>query len=125
LADLRDVADRIVARLGTEEPKPLVDTTEPIILVAPEILPSHAASLERAQIAGILTEKGGATGHVAILARALGIPAVSGLPHLMRDVKSGDIVALDGREGHVYLRPGVEVEAAYRKLQREEVALCG
>jgi phosphoenolpyruvate-protein phosphotransferase len=125
LADLRDVADRVIARLSAEVNQPLVEASEPVILVAPEILPSHAVGLDRAQIAGILTEKGGATGHVAILARALGIPAVSGVPHLMQDVKTGDMIALDGREGHVYVRPGVEVETAYRKLQREYVALCG
>src|SRR5262245_45414964 len=87
-SDLRDVVERVVSRLAAKEQRPLVDSTEPIVLVAPEILPSHAVGLDRAQIAGILTEKGGATGHVAILARALGIPAVSGVQHLMRDVKA-------------------------------------
>ena len=67
--------------------------------------------------------RGGATGHAAILARSLGIPAVSGVRGLMREVHTGDLIALDGREGHVYLNPGPEVEAAYRKLQREYVDL--
>ncbi len=123
LADLRDVADRIVAQLSAREPPPLVSADEPVILVAPEILPSHALRFDRKQIAGILTEAGGATGHAAILARSLGIPAVSGLAGVMNAVQTGDLIALDGREGHVYLRPGPEVEAAYRKLQREYVAL--
>ena len=123
LADLRDVANRIVAQLVSREQPPLVDTDEPVILVAPEILPSHALRFDRRLIVGILTETGGATGHAAILARSLGIPAVSGLPGLMKTVHTGDLMALDGREGHVYLRPGPEVEAAYRKLQREYVAL--
>src|SRR5438045_1464675 len=60
----------------------------------------------------------------AILARALGIPAVLGLRGILREVKTGDLIALDGREGHVYLNPGPEVEAAYRKLQREYVDVC-
>ncbi len=123
LADLRDVADRIVSQLSARAPLPLVKSDEPVILVAPEILPSHALTFDRRQIAGILTEAGGATGHAAILARSLGIPAVSGLPGLMKAVHTGDLIALDGRGGHVYLNPGPEVEAAYRKLQREYVAL--
>src|SRR4029078_13512754 len=94
-----------------------------VMLVAPEILPSQALTFDRKYIAGILTEKGGATGHAAILARSLGIPAVSGLTGLLREVRSGDRVALDGREGHVYLNPGPAVEAAYPKLQRENAAL--
>jgi phosphoenolpyruvate-protein phosphotransferase len=80
--------------------------------------------IDRRWVAGILTEAGSATGHAAILARALGIPAVSGLRGILREVKNGDLIALDGREGHVYLNPGSEVEAAYRKLQREYVDLC-
>jgi phosphoenolpyruvate-protein phosphotransferase len=124
LADLRDVVGRIQAQLalqGTQQT--LLDANEPVIVVAPEILPSQALAFERIQVAGILTEGGGATGHAAILARSLGIPAVSGLRGILRDIKTGDLIALDGREGHVHLHPGPEVEAAYRKLQREYVSL--
>ena len=60
---------------------------------------------ERLPVAGIMTEKAGATGHAAILARSLGIPAVSGLPGLLKDLRTGDLAALDGREGVVHLRP--------------------
>src|SRR5712692_2863249 len=95
LADLRDVANRIAAQLADGETAPLVSADEPVILVAPEILPSHALTFDRRQIAGILTETGGATGHAAILARSLGIPAVSGLRGLMREVSTGDLIALD------------------------------
>src|SRR5205807_5584212 len=74
-------------------------------------------------VAGIVTESGGTTGHAAILARALGIPAVSGLDGLLDAVQTGDLIVLDGREGVVHLNPGPEVESAYRKLQREYVHL--
>jgi phosphoenolpyruvate-protein phosphotransferase len=123
MADLRDVVGRIVAQLALQGDKPELPTAEPVVLVAPEILPSQAFMFERLQVAGILTEAGGATGHAAILARSLGIPAVSGLRGILREVRTGDMIALDGREGHVYLNPGPEVEAAYRKLQREYVDL--
>jgi phosphoenolpyruvate-protein phosphotransferase len=123
MADLRDVINRLLAQLVHEEHRPARNVQEPVILVAPEILPSQALTLDRQLIAGILTESGGATGHAAILARALGIPAVSGMRGVMSEVRTGDLIALDGREGHVYLNPGPEVEAAYRKLQREYVDL--
>jgi phosphoenolpyruvate-protein phosphotransferase len=125
MADLRDVIGRILAQLARQDSRPLLDVHEPVILVAPEILPSQALTFDRELVAGILTESGGTTGHAAILARSLGIPAVSGLRGLMREVHTGDLIALDGREGHVYLRPGPQVEAAYRKLQREYVDLRG
>ncbi|MFL5327972.1 MAG: phosphoenolpyruvate--protein phosphotransferase [Gemmataceae bacterium] len=118
LADLRDVIQRIDAQLAAEIPVSLQEN-ESVILVVPEILPSHAVMFGRVHVAGILTELGGPTGHAAILARSLGIPAVSGVKGVCTLVHTGDLVALDGREGVVHIRPGAEVEAAYRKLQRE------
>ncbi len=123
MSDLRDVAGRITAQLALQTSQDLVPTDEPVIIVAPEILPSQALAFHRMKVAGIITEAGGATGHAAILARSLGIPAVSGLRGILREVHTGDLLALDGREGHVLLNPGPEVEAAYRKLQREYVNL--
>jgi len=125
MADLRDVIGRILTQLGRENQPPSLSPHEPVILVAQEILPSQALTFDRHLVAGIVTETGGATGHAAILARALRIPAVSGLRGLLREVHTGDLLAVDGREGHVYLNPGPEVEAAYRKLQREYADFAG
>ncbi len=125
IADLCDVGARIRAELAKQENRPLLNVTEPVILTAPEIMPSQALNFDRKLVAGILTDRGAATGHAAILARSLNIPAVSGLDGLTRQVKTGDLIALDGREGHVYINPGPEVVAAYRKLQREYVDLVG
>ena len=83
MADIRDVISRIGSHL-TPRPAPRSPGArargdEPVILVAHEILPCQAMSLGNLPIAGIVTETGGGTGHAAILARSLGIPAVSGL----------------------------------------------
>ncbi len=123
VADIRDVIGRIGAHLALHDAERHFDANEPVVIVAAEILPSQALAFERLKVAGILTETGSTTGHAAILARSLGIPAVSGLRGIVREVHTGDLIALDGREGHVYLNPGPEVEAAYRKLQREYVDL--
>jgi phosphotransferase system enzyme I (PtsI) len=119
MTDVRDVVTRIIGHLALQSNQHVIDVNEPVIVVAPEILPSQAMSFDRLHVAGIVTETGGATGHAAILARSLGIPAVSGLRGILREVHTGDLVAVDGREGHVYVNPGNEVEIAYRKLQRE------
>jgi len=123
MADVRDVIGRIASHLTRQETELRLACNEPVIVVASEILPSQALAFDRLHVAGIVTETGGTTGHAAILARSLGIPAVSGLRGILREVRTGDLVALDGREGHVYLNPGPEVESAYRKLQREYVDL--
>lgn len=124
MADIRDVITRVMGRLAIEEsPSHGLDYDEPVILVAHEVLPSQALMLKRLKIAGIITEAGGTTGHAAILARSLGIPSVSGLRGIRKEVVTGDLLALDGRSGHVKIRPDPETEAAYRKMQREYVNL--
>jgi phosphoenolpyruvate-protein phosphotransferase len=118
LADLRDVVGRIRRRLDRPAGPPPVPA-EPVIIIAPEILPSHVLLAGRLRLAGLLTERGGATGHAAILARSLGVPAVSGLSGLLGQVRTGDLVALDGLDGYVYVNPAPEIEAAYRRLQEQ------
>jgi len=124
MADIRDIVGRVMAQLAlNQEPGACLECDEPVILVAPEVLPSQALMLQRLKIVGIITEAGGSTGHAAILARSQGLPLVSGLRGIHRAVKTGDLIAMDGRMGHVYLRPDSEVEAAYRKLAREYVVM--
>ena len=123
MADVRDVISRIINRLTLDESVQQLQGKEAVVLVAPEFLPSQAAMFDRLPVAGIVTEAGGSTGHAAILARSLGIPAVSGLTGLLKEVRTGDLLIVDGREGGVLVNPGPEVESAYRKLQREYVDL--
>ena len=92
---------------------------EPVILVANELLPSQAMNLGTLAIAGIVTETGGGTSHAAILARSRGIPAVSGVVGITNEVRSGDLIVVDGRDGLVLVRPDSETISAYRKMQRE------
>ncbi|SIO67270.1 phosphotransferase system, enzyme I, PtsI [Singulisphaera sp. GP187] len=125
MTDIRDVISRIGSHLTLQSP--LIPTgthvdghgDEPVILVAHEILPSQAMSLGNLPIAGIVTETGGGTSHAAILSRSRGIPAVSGVVGITGDVRSGDLMVVDGRDGVVLVRPDRETTAAYRKLQRE------
>jgi phosphoenolpyruvate-protein phosphotransferase (PTS system enzyme I) len=123
--DIRDVILRIESHLTRK----LIGTNgtagesrngdHSVILVAHEILPSQAVSLGDLPIAGIVTELGGSTSHVAILARSRGIPAVSGVEGIMSQVESGDVMIVDGRDGMILLRPDQEATSAYRKVQRE------
>ncbi len=125
MTDIRDVILRIESHLSRD----LAGTArtsgdspnghDSIILVAHEILPSQAMSLGDLPIAGIVTELGGSTSHVAILARSRGIPAVSGVEGIMGQVQNGDAMIVDGRDGMILLRPDQEATSAYRKVQRE------
>jgi phosphotransferase system enzyme I (PtsI) len=119
LADLRDVVIRLSGHLSEALTPDGTEPAGPVILVADELLPSQVATLGQRQIAGIVTQAGGGTSHAAILARSRGIPAVSGVRGILKQVTNGDLVVVDGRDGHVIVRPDAETESAYRKLQRE------
>lgn len=119
LADVRDVVVRLSGHLSDvlrAEPLP---TDEPLILVADELLPSQVVMLGDHEVRAIVTQAGGPTSHAAILARSRGIPAVSGVVGLLKEVKNGDTIVVDGRDGLVVVNPDPESAAAYRKLQRE------
>ncbi len=126
MADIRDVFQRIgahltVASAAAEGGGHAVPggNGEPVILVTHEILPSQAMSFGELAIAGIVTEIGGGTSHAAILSRSRGIPAVSGVTGITGEVRSGDLMVVDGRDGLVLVRPDPETTSAYRKLQRD------
>ena len=125
LADVHDVFNRLVGHLGEGLPAP-PEGDDPLILVSQEILPSMAGRwLEKGRFCAILTESGGSTGHGAILARSLGIPAITGMPNLLQNVQTGHLLAVDAREGLVLGNPGPEALGAYRKLAREYASVFG
>jgi phosphotransferase system enzyme I (PtsI) len=126
MTDIRDVISRIGSHLSplpSSMTNPGQNGEEPIILVAHEILPSQSMSLGDLPIAGIVTETGGGTSHVAIIARSRGVPAVSGVAGVAADVQNGDLIVVDGRDGIVVVRPDADTASAYRKVQREFVHL--
>src|SRR4030081_1616411 len=79
--------------------------SEPSIVVARDLAPSQTAGLDRALVVGFATEQGTATAHTAILARALGLPAVVGIPGLVDAVADGQPLPLDGDAGTLLLDP--------------------
>jgi phosphotransferase system enzyme I (PtsI) len=124
LVDVRDVIIRLSGHLSPVLAAPdATETSGPLILVANELLPSQVVALGKRDVAGIVTQSGGQTSHAAILARSRGVPAVSGVEGILRHVKNGDTVVVDGRAGTVIINPDAETESAYRKLQREFIHL--
>lgn len=103
-ADVVDVGQRVLRHLtGTHWQTQHFD--QPGILVTRELSPSEAAQLPREKVLGIITEAGGATSHTAILARSLGIPAVVGCGSLLQHVQPGQVIGMDGAQGHIWLQP--------------------
>jgi phosphocarrier protein FPr len=119
-ADLRDVGRRVLAQIcGIET---LVAPDEPYILVMDEVGPSDVARLDPVQVAGILTARGGATAHSAIVARALGIPALVGAGDAVLLLKPGTVLLLDGQKGRLTVAPDADTlrRAAEDRDNREQ-----
>jgi len=106
-ADLRDIGRRVLAQLcGVQQ---AAEPEQPYVLVMAEVGPSDVARLDPARVAGIVTAHGGATAHSAIVARALGIPAVVGAGDAILLLASGTPLLLDGQRGRVTVAPAQEV----------------
>jgi phosphoenolpyruvate-protein phosphotransferase (PTS system enzyme I) len=104
--ELDDIRDRVVARLLGEPPPGIPDTGEPYILVARDLSPAVTAGLDPSLVLAIVTERGGPTSHTAVLAKALGIPAVVGCPGVAA-LRSGQRVMVDGGTGEVTADPDI------------------
>lgn len=115
LADLTDVEIRVLTRLlGADEPDVLAGHDGPVILVARDLTPSLTVQLDREAVLAIACEQGTRTSHSAILAHAIGIPTVVGLPGVLSRVKTGESVILDGWTGTLMVEPTPEDAARAR-----------
>lgn len=127
--DLRDVGRRVLLLLventksePTENKNSDIKNTEVptnAILIAENLTPSDTASLDRSKVLGFCTTTGGASSHVAILARSLGIPAIAGIDPRALEIPSGTPVVLDGTKGLLQLNPNPEDMQRIQKLQDE------
>lgn len=109
-ADVDDVAEQISRALRGNSAAAAAPQRASI-LVARDLAPSETAGLDRALIVGFATEQGSATAHTAILARALGLPAVVGIAGVVKAVEEGQLVLLDGDRGTLTLDPSADLIA--------------
>ncbi|WP_283189994.1 phosphoenolpyruvate--protein phosphotransferase [Pseudomonas sp. PMCC200344] len=112
-ADLADVGQRVLKLiLGIQDQA--MELPEGAILIAEQLTPSQTAGLDTRKVLGFATVGGGATSHVAILARASGLPAICGLPVQVLALVNGTQVLLDADKGELHLAPDL---AAIEQLQ--------
>ncbi len=103
-ADIRDLTRQVLNQLCGVSEQHFI-TTAPCILLANDLLPSQITSLNKAHILGICLHNGGTTSHTAILARAMGIPAIVKAAITPQNVRDNDTVILDGETGRFRLQP--------------------
>lgn len=117
-ADVRDVGARVLSHLIDFE-APTLDLSSPSIIAARDLTPSDTARFDPAVVLAVCTELGGATSHSAILARALGIPAIVGIGPAVHELAEGQIVAVDGDAGILWLQPEEEALATLKERRRQ------
>ncbi|MCB9895621.1 MAG: phosphoenolpyruvate--protein phosphotransferase [Planctomycetes bacterium] len=103
--DFYDIQKRLLRNLLGQRAHDLTALDRKVVVVAHDLTPSQTATLDKKMVAGFITDVGGATSHTAILANALGIPAVVGLGTISSDISGGDVVIVDGKSGRVIVNP--------------------
>ncbi len=115
-ADVRDVTRRILRNLAGRSGSELMKLAEPCVVIANDLAPSETATMNREKVVGFATDLGSPTSHTAIMARALGIPAVVGLHDVSVRVSANDRVLIDGNRGLLIIRPTEDRLDSYGKL---------
>ncbi|QEF97371.1 Phosphoenolpyruvate-protein phosphotransferase [Stieleria maiorica] len=119
--DIRDVGQRMTRALAGTTPWSCDSLPPGSVIVARELLPSEAVGLANSGVVAIVCEDGGKLSHTAIVARALGIPAISGIFSITSRIQSGAMLLVDGLTGVVTIQPTEPEKAAFsvRQLQHE------
>lgn len=118
--DIDDVERRLLRVLLGLADNAFAQISEPVVVVATDISPSETMSIPHNLVLGFAIDQGSATSHVALLARALGIPAVVGLRDVVARVNPGNDILLDGTNGTVTVNPDVKTCAGFARLVRRE-----
>ncbi len=119
--DIGHVSDRILSNLVGSEKINIATIDKRVVLVATDLSPAQTSQIQLERVKGFITDQGGGTSHTSIIARTLGIPAVSGLDHATKTICSGDLIIVDGISGNVIVHPSEQtlVEYEERRLQYE------
>ena len=119
-ADLRDIGRRLLYCVAGVELADIGAITTPVVVVADDLAPSETAQMDRSNILGFVTAAGGATSHVAIMARSMEIPAVVGCGDALHALAGGESVVLDGSDGVVIVEPDQALRHGYRAKIAEQ-----
>lgn len=117
--DIVDIKHRVLKNLSGSNSDKLSGVPKKSIIIAQNLTPSNTLNFHNADIAGFILETGGATSHTAILAKALGIPAIFGISDIIRTAKNGDMVIVDSVNNLVILNPNKEEIEKYKSVKEE------
>lgn len=117
-ADIRDIGQRVLAHTQSAE-QPVAKVSEPCILIGETLGLAEIAAIPSGCLAGLVALRGSPLSHMAVLARALGIPAVVGLTSTSIPALEGRPIAIDGDEGRLYIEPSAALLASLHQRLRD------
>ena len=121
LDDIREVADRLIRNLTKTRVKRATPMPRGSVVVAEELTPADTALMDPGRVSGIATAAGGAEGHTAIMARALGLPTVLAAPGLLQGTAADSRIVVDGNSGRIVVNPTPATLAAYERRRAEDI----
>ncbi len=116
--DIRDIGNRLVRHAAGTSSSRFSALAVNSIIVAEELLPSDLVELDSERLVGVVTERCGETSHVAILARALGVPALTGIANVSKTVCTGQRILIDGDSGEFIIEPTPSQLQQFEKKRR-------
>lgn len=116
-ADIDDVRRRLLRNLLGKHSDLLSKLDEPVIVVAHTLSPSETALMHKRHVLAFVTDVGGRTGHTAIMAKSLAIPAVVGVEVVTKRIKKNELVIIDGTHGEVVVDPDPDTLQRYQAEQ--------
>jgi phosphotransferase system enzyme I (PtsI) len=123
VADVKDVAERVLVNLTGISHHDLSEITHDVVILADDLTPSDTIHFNRRPVVGFATEVGGRTSHTSIIAKSLFMPAVIGVPRLTKIVDNDELVIVDGYEGAVVVNPTPAMVQEYlSRVSRHEEA---
>ena len=121
VTDVYDIERRLLRNLIGQARQSLSHLTAERNVLAHDLTPSQTAAMDREHVVGLAIDAGGQTSHTAIVARALGIPAVVGLNDITTDASGSDLIIIDGNRGIVVIDPDAETVERYRAFAHQQV----
>jgi phosphotransferase system enzyme I (PtsI) len=118
--DIHDIEKSMLRNLIGQKHADLAKLKHDVVVIAHDLLPSQTAALDKLHVRGFATDVGGRTSHTAIVARAMGLPAVVGLGNITGEVSGGDTVIIDGTRGMVIVNPDDEQIDEHREYERQQ-----
>lgn len=119
-ADVLDIGKRFLIKCKKISVQDLGAIRQPVIVVAKDLFPSDTVKMDPKYIKGIITEEGGVTSHVSIMAKNYGIPVLTGVSGILDQVEDGLTICMDAKCGTIVVEPEQAVLEEYKRLSEEE-----